>query len=164
MQMMARRGFIPVTAVGEAEEFTGYCWYPAGWRAYAFVVPAKEKLHVRLYHTNTGWFRLAMFDKWGQLREGMLQNLIPTGNPEVSFNNPRDEAMAVYVLVDDPGWMSSKGNPFTLKVDRSWDPGKTKTPELPTVMGIWAKTKAEPTDLPKTEDKPMDKPEPKPAS
>ncbi|WP_306601882.1 hypothetical protein [Geothrix sp. 21YS21S-2] len=143
IQHMARRGFIPVTAGGEAEEIVGSSYFPAGWRAYAFVVPGKQKLHVRLHHSNEGWFRLAMVDRWGQLREGMLQNLIPTGNPEVSYTNPVDLANTVYVIVDDPGWMATKENPFTLKVDRSWDPKATPAPALPAVMGIWAQAKLE---------------------
>ena len=140
---MARRGFIPVTPAGDAEEIVGSSYFPAGWRSYAFVVPGKQKLHVRLRHTNEGWFRLAMVDRWGQLRQGMLQNLIPTGNPEVTYTNPADLANTVYVIVDDPGWMSTKENPFTLKVDRSWDPKTTKAPALPAVMGIWAQAKLE---------------------
>lgn len=143
IQHMARRGFIPVTPAGDAGEIVGESYFPAGWRAYAFVVPAKEKLHVRLHHTNEGWFRLAMVDRWGQLRPGMLQNLIPTGNPEVSYTNPVDQANIVYVIVDDPGWMATKSNPFTINVDRSWDPLKATTPQLPPVLGIWAQAKVE---------------------
>jgi hypothetical protein len=142
IQIMARRGFIPVTPGNEDPEISGSCYFPAGWRAYAFIVPAKEKLHVRLYHPNAGWFRLMMVDRWGQLRPGMLQNLIPTGNAEVSFANPTAETTAVYVIVDDPGWMSTEQNPFTLKVERTWDPAKTPVPALPPVLGIWAQDKA----------------------
>ncbi|NTV74398.1 MAG: hypothetical protein HGA66_09350 [Holophaga sp.] len=143
IQHMARRGFIPVTPGGDAEEIVGSSYFPAGWRSYAFVVPGKQKLHVRLRHTNEGWFRLAMVDRWGQMREGMLQNLIPTGNPEVTYANPVDLANTVYVIVDDPGWMSTKENPFTLKVDRSWDPKTLKEPALPAVLGIWAQARLE---------------------
>lgn len=143
IQHMARRGFIPVTPGGDAEEIVGSSYFPAGWRSYAFVVPGRQKLHVRLRHTNEGWFRLAMVDRWGQMRQGMLQNLIPTGNPEVSYTNPVDLANTVYVIVDDPGWMSTKENPFTLKVDRSWDPKTVKAPALPAVLGIWAQAKLE---------------------
>ncbi|BDU71806.1 hypothetical protein [Mesoterricola silvestris] len=143
IRLMARRGFIPVTPGGDAAEFQGFSYFPAGWRAYAFVVPAKQKIHVRLHHGNEGWFRLAMVDRWGQLREGMLQNLIPTGNPEVSYTNPADLANTVYVIVDDPGWMGTRENPFTLTVDRTWNPKETTAPALPAVMGIWAQAKVE---------------------
>lgn len=68
----------------------------------------------------------------------MLQNLIPTGNPEVKYSNPSKETRSVYVIVDDPGWMSSKANPFTMKVTRSWDPAQKKVDDAPIVTGIWA--------------------------
>lgn len=137
---MARRGHIRVIPVDpEATEITGYTDYPAGWIAYGFVVAPKGKLHVRLHHSNEGWFRLAMMNKWGTLEAGMLQNLIPTGNPEVTFTNPTDQVKAVYVVVDDPGLMSTKDNPFTLKIERSWDP-KEKHPDATVVQGIWATT------------------------
>jgi hypothetical protein len=152
IQYLSRRGFIPVTPGLDAPAITGSCWFPSGWRAYGFVVPAKEKLHVRLHHPNEGWFRLVMVDRWGQIREGMLQNLIPTGNPEVSYTNPREAANTVYVIVDDPGWMSSPADPFTLKVDRSWDPAKAQAPALPPVHGIWAEAKPA-TDEAKDKDK-----------
>ena len=144
IQYLSRRGFIPVTPALDALSITGACYFPAGWRAYGFVVPGKEKLHVRLRHPNEGWFRLVMVDRWGQLREGMLQNLIPTGNPEVTYTNPGGMPNSVYVIVDDPGWMSSQSNPFTLTVDRSWDPAKAKGAVLPPVHGIWAEAKPAP--------------------
>jgi len=144
IQSMARRGFIAVHPVGEdAKEFTGVSDFPAGWTAYGFRVPPGESIHVRLTHSNEGWFRLAMVNKWGSLEQGMLQNLIPTGNPEVKYTNPAKETRSVYVIVDDPGWMSSKTNPFTMKVDRSWDPAKKKADDAPIVTGIWAQKKEE---------------------
>ncbi|HLO66291.1 MAG TPA: hypothetical protein VK188_04690 [Holophaga sp.] len=161
IQHMARKGFIPVTPCKDLTEITGVSIFPAGWRAYGFTVPAGESIHVRLHHTNEGWFRLSMVDRWGQLREGMLQNLIPTGNPEVTYKNPNDMPNTVYVIVDDPSWMSSRANPFILKVDRSWDPAKLKAPEMPQVMGLWASV-----DLgvvPNPQAKPADKPAEKPA-
>lgn len=139
MRAMARRGFIEVIPVAdEVNTLTSYSWFPSGWRGFAFAVPAKEKLHVRLHHGNEGWFRLVMVDKWGQTGAGMLQNLIPTGNPEVTYNNPTNLAQAVYVIVDDPGWMSSEKAPFNLTIERSWDPATKKAPPMPQVVGIWA--------------------------
>lgn len=139
IQRMARRGYIPVLPAGNLPTFQGWTWFPAGWIAYAFVVPPGEKLHVRLHHPNEGWFRLLLVDSWGQRRFlGALQNVIPTGNPEVFFTNKFAEPKAVYVIVDDPGWMSDKVRPYTLNVDRSWDPGKLPAPEVPKVLGIWA--------------------------
>jgi len=139
IQWMSRRGLVGVTPVPEdVNELNGASDYPAGWKAYGFVVPAGGKLHVRLHHTNEGWFRLAMVNKWGDLSAGMLQNLIPTGNPEVRYTNPSKEPQAVYVIVDDPGWMSSKAYPFNLQVQRDWEPGKADTQGVKMVEGIWA--------------------------
>ncbi len=142
IQAMARRGFIAVHPVGEdLSEFTGVSDFPAGWTAYGFRVPPGESIHIRLHHPNEGWFRLAMVNKWGSLEQGMLQNLIPTGNPEVKYTNPTKEPRSVYVIVDDPGWMSGIGNPFNMKVTRSWDPTKKKVDAAPIVTGIWAQKK-----------------------
>ncbi|MDE3246998.1 MAG: hypothetical protein KGN80_13000, partial [Acidobacteriota bacterium] len=82
IQFMSRQGFVACTRVADdATEVTDYSDFPQGWKGYAFVVPAKGTLHVSLNHTNRGWFRLVMMNKWGDLQAGMLQNLIPTGNP-----------------------------------------------------------------------------------
>jgi len=157
IQAMARRGFIAVHPVGEdTKDFTGVSEYPAGWTAYGFRVPPGENLHVRLNHTNEGWFRLAMVNKWGSLEPGMLQNLIPTGNPEVKYTNPTDQVRSVYVIVDDPGWMSSKANPFTMKVTRSWDPTQKKVDHSPIVTGIWAQKKEEPKPDPAAKEVPTE--------
>lgn len=139
IQWMARRGVIPVTPVtDDITDLNGVSVFPAGWRAYGFLVPVGGKLHVRLHHGNEGWFRLAMVNKWGTLGAGMLQNLIPTGNPEVRYANPSKEAQAVYVIVDDPGWMSSAAYPFNLEVQRNWEPGAVDPKEVRMVEGIWA--------------------------
>jgi len=140
IQAMARRGNIAVRPIGEdLNEFTGVSDFPAGWPAYGFRVPAGESIHIRLRHSNEGWFRLGMVNKWGSLEQGMLQNLIPTGNPEVKYSNPTNQSRSVYVIVDDPGWMSSKANPFSMSVTRSWDPTQKKVDDAPIVTGIWAK-------------------------
>ena len=156
IQAIARRGFIAVTPVASTTPaVTDFAFVPAGWKPYAFAVPGKESLHVRLHHGNEGWFRLAMVNRWGQLSEGMLQNRIPTGNPEVSFKNPSNLPQVVYVIVDDPGWMSSETNPYVLNIDRSWDPLKHAMPDVPAALGIWA------TRQPKAD--PKATPEPAPA-
>ena len=111
---------------------------PAGWSAWAFAVPAKGTLHVRLTHPNEGWFRLLMMDRGGRIEKGMLQNLIKTGHPQVSFKNPLDELAVVYVLVDDPGWMSTEQSPYVLTIDRDWEPGKVGPKPPETRGGVWA--------------------------
>ena len=138
IQSLAREGFVPCTLVADdALEVSDYANFPSGWKGYAFVVPAKGTLHVSLNHVNRGWFRLVMMNKWGNLQEGMLQNLIPTGNPEVTFKNLKDEAQAVYVVTDDPGWMSSKAYPYQLTVQRSWEPGTVDTKGVQIAAGVW---------------------------
>lgn len=138
IQFMSRQGFVACTRVADdALEVSDYADFPQGWKGYAFVVPAKGTLHVSLNHVNRGWFRLVMMNKWGDLQAGMLQNLIPTGNPEVTFKNPKDEAQAVYVVADDPGWMSSKAYPFQLTVERSWDPSTVDLKDVKVAAGVW---------------------------
>lgn len=148
---MARKGSIAVNPIAEdIKEFTGFSDLPAGWKAYGFRVPAKEQIHIRLRHANEGWFRLSMVNKRGGLEEGMLQNLMPTGNPEVKFTNPTDETRAVYVIVDDPGWMSTEANPFTMTVTRSWDPTVKTIEDAPIATGIWAQKQVEPKPMGET--------------
>lgn len=138
IQWMSRRGSIPVTPVAEdLIELNDAAMYPSGLKVYGFAVPPGGKLHVRLNHGNEGWFRLAMVNKWGDLGPGMLQNLIPTGNPEVRYTNPTKEAQGVYVIVDDPGWMSSSAYPYTLHVQRDWEPGREDTKAVQLAHGIW---------------------------
>jgi len=138
IKLMARRGPIAVFPGGDTEEFKGATERPAGWTAYEFQVPPGENIHVRLHHTNEGWFHLRMVNKWGTEEPGMLQNHIPTGNPEVKYRNPTDKPRCVYVIVDDPGWWSTKENPFSMKVARSWDPATVKVDHSPAVRGVWA--------------------------
>ena len=111
---------------------------PAGWAAYAFAVPGKGNLVVRLSHPNEGWFRLVMVDKWGGAVEGMFQNIIPKGYPTVSFHNPKEEDQVVFVIVDDPGWMSSETSLYTLTIDRDWTPGKLGPKAEYPQGGVWA--------------------------
>lgn len=143
IQWMARSGFIAMRPILEdVNELTDFSQYPAGWRGYGFAVPPGEKIHIRLHHPNEGWFSLRMMNKWGELEPGMLQNLIPTGNPEVSYKNLTKKARAVYMLVDDPGWMSGKDSTYKLVITRSWDPKQKKDTSLvPLVDGVWAVNK-----------------------
>lgn len=138
IQFMSRQGFVACTRVADdALEVTDYSDFPQGWKGYAFVVPANGTLHVSLNHVNRGWFRLVMMNKWGNLQEGMLQNVIYTGKPEVTFKNPKNEAQAVYVVADDPGWMSSKAYPYQLNVERSWDPATVDLKDVKVAAGVW---------------------------
>jgi hypothetical protein len=86
---------------------------PAGWRAYRVEVPGNTEVHARLTSDHEGWFLVRTVNKWGQLQEGMLQNLIPTGNPEASFRNPKAEAATVFFVVDTRE-LGTQGEAFTL--------------------------------------------------
>ena len=140
IQFMSRGGFVPCTRVADdALEVSDYADFPQGWKGYAFVVPPKGTLHVSLNHVNRGWFRMVMMNKWGDLEAGMLKNLIYTGNPEVTYTNPTNEIKAVYVIADDPGWMSSKAYPYQLTVDRSWDPTTVDLKNVKVAVGVWGR-------------------------
>ncbi len=159
IRVLSRRGSIPVVATDpEATEIVDYTWWPAGWRGYAFLVAPEGNLHVRLHHSNEGWFRLQMMNKWGQLEPGMLHNLIPTGNPEVSYRNPSRQWRYVYVLVDDPAWWSSTANPYILEIRRSWDAKARPGQDLRPVEGVWAAVQRK--ELEQTEPKESFAPEP----
>lgn len=139
IQAMARRGSIAVHPVSEdLAEFAGIADFPAGWKAYGFRVPPRENIRISLHHSNKAWFRLIMVNRQGGQEKGMLQNLIPTGNPETTYTNPTDETRRVYVIVDDPGWMSSETNPFIMRITRSWDQGGKAGDSTPLASGIWA--------------------------
>jgi hypothetical protein len=116
----------------------GYADRPAGLASYAFVVPGKGTIKVSLSHPNEGWLRMGMVDKEGHPEKGMVPNLVDNGRLEVSFQNPRDEVRVVHVLVDDPGWMSSRNSLYALKIERDWNIGKVEPGSFKREHGIWA--------------------------
>jgi len=135
---MSRRGAIPVVAVpADAAGIEGYSQFPAGWRAYGFLVPPEGKLHVRLHHPNEAWFNLKLLNKWGGQEKGMVQTPAVTGNPEVTYTNPSPESKSVYVLVDDPGWMSGEKNRYTLSLDKSWKASEQQEAGPSLATGVW---------------------------
>jgi hypothetical protein len=135
---ISRSGFIPVTAIpADATEVTDYSFTPAGWMAYGIVVPPGETLDIKLEHPNRGWFRLIMCNKWGYAVPGGLSSLLPQHDPHLTYTNPGHTATAIYLIVDDPGWMSSEGSPYVLKLTRSWDPDLVPVDQGLIVSGIW---------------------------
>jgi len=138
IQWLSRRGFIPVTALGDSvEAISDFVQYPAGWRAYGVAVPAGATVQVEVQHQKLGWFRLMMVDKWGQPGAGMLQQLVTPQPVMLTYKNPGKEATAVYVIVDDPAWWSDAKDPYTLQVRRDWDPAKTDLSKVKMVAGLW---------------------------
>ncbi len=143
LQAWARSGCIPVVGVDDMASLEDYSFWMAGWKAYGMMVPPKETVTFTLDHSNRGWFHLNLCNKWGQLEPGMLHTVMHRGTPQIAYTNPSDDPRYAYVVVDDPGWMSSLGNPYTLTIKRSWDPGKYAKEGLPTAAGIWAQHRPE---------------------
>ncbi|MDP1833156.1 MAG: hypothetical protein Q8K67_13940 [Geothrix sp.] len=138
IKWLSRRGFIPVTAIGDTvDALTDYSQQPAGWRAYGISVPAGGTVQVEVQHAKLGWFRLMLVDKWGQPGPGMLQAAIAHQPVMVTYRNPGKEATAVYVIVDDPAWWSDAKYPYSLHVRRDWDPAKADLSQVKMVAGLW---------------------------
>lgn len=138
IQWLARRGFIPVTPLGDGvDTLTDYVQMPSGWRAYGISVPAGGTVRIEVQHGKLGWFRLMMMDKWGQPGPGMLRAANALQPVLVAYKNPHKEATAIYVIVDDPAWWSDARNPYTLVISRDWDPAKTDLSGVKMVAGLW---------------------------
>ena len=88
----------------------------AGWKAYRVEVPAGAKVHARIHSAQDAWFMVRTVNRMGALEEGMLRNLIGTGNPEASYTNPTKQTKTVFFVVDttEPDVNSE---PYTLLVD-----------------------------------------------
>jgi hypothetical protein len=138
IQWLQRAGFIPITPVDPSTEvIEDYAFWPAGWKAYGFAIPPGGRLQVEVQHEKLGWFRLMAVDKWGQPGPGMLQAAVAHRPVMITVSNPGKENSAVYVIVDDPGWWSSKEDPFKLVVRRDWDPSQTDLSSVKMAAGIW---------------------------
>ncbi|HEX9080899.1 MAG TPA: hypothetical protein VF768_01410 [Holophagaceae bacterium] len=138
IQKLARSGFIPVTPIGlGVYQLSDFAQWPAGWRAYGMAVPAGGRVQFELAHEKLGWFRLMLVDKWGQPGPGMLQASVAYRPVMVTYTNPGKDAKSVYVIVDDPGWWSNQGDPYTLTIRRDWDPLKVDLGSVKVAAGIW---------------------------
>ncbi|MDR0498939.1 MAG: hypothetical protein LBH03_04300 [Holophagales bacterium] len=138
MMFISRRGYIPVTAIPpDTYEIVDYAELPAGWRGYGLVVPPGESVIINLEHPNRGWFRLIICDTWGQAVPGGLNSTMPQFEPRLTYKNPGVEAKAIYLIVDDPGWMSNEGSPYTIEIERSWEPDLVPVNQNLIVSGIW---------------------------
>lgn len=138
IQWMARSGFIPVTPIGAGVSLlSDFAQLPAGWRAYGIAVPPGGRIQVAINHPNLGWFRLMATNKWGQPGPGMLNASVAYRPVAMTLTNPGKQAEAIYVIVDDPGWMSSQKDPYTLTIRRDWDPLKVDLAHVQMVSGLW---------------------------
>ncbi len=102
---------LPPGSLKVSDQMTGV----AGWKAYRVEVPAKGSVHVRLHGNHEAWFQVRAVNRWGVLEKGMLQNVIPTGNPEARYLNPKNETMSVYFVVDTTE-LNMQGEAYTLDV------------------------------------------------
>jgi len=138
IQWLSRAGFLPVSPIGDrVEVISDYSPQPAGWRAYGLSVPVGGTVQVEVQHPMLGWFRLMMVDRWGVPGAGMLQQHVVPQPVMLTYKNPGNEALAIYVIVDDPAWWSDAKDPYTLVIRRSWDPATTDLSQVKMVAGLW---------------------------
>lgn len=138
IQWLSRAGFLPVTPVdASAETVVDHTWMPSGWKAYGFAIPPGGRLQVEVQHPKPGWFRLMAVDRWGKPGPGMLEAAIAHRPVLVTVSNPDRKPSAVYIIVDDPAWWSSKEDPYTLSIRRDWDPASVDLSSVKMVSGLW---------------------------
>jgi len=89
----------------------------SGWRAYAIEVPGGGRVKAQVVEGRKGWFRVLGVNAWGQEEAGLLQNRIPTGEPQATYRNPGVETRTIYFIVDTLD-IDMVGEPYTLEVTR----------------------------------------------
>lgn len=89
----------------------------AGWKAYRVEVGPREKLHARLRALHEAWFQVKVVNRWGQLEEGMLRSTLASGNPEVTYVNPKDQTATIFLVVDTTETGADQ-EPFRLQITR----------------------------------------------
>lgn len=72
----------------------------AGWKAYRVEVGPREKLHARLRALHEAWFQVKVVNRWGQVEPGMLRSTLGSGNPEITYENPKDQVAIIFLVVD----------------------------------------------------------------
>jgi len=119
-----RTGFLPAVEVpkGEAIAITHEVSGPAGWQAYRVETAPGEKVHARLRSDHEAWYVVKCVNRNGQLEKGMLQNLIRTGNPEATYQNPGKQATTVYFVVDTTEILAGR-EPYVVTFTREKAPG-----------------------------------------
>jgi len=116
-------GYVPAVVLPEGDLAIDHkVVQPAGWQAYQVDVAPGERLHARLKGIHEAWFLVRCVNRQGQVEEGMLQNLIATGNPEASYKNPGKTMKTVYLVVDTSELQADEH--YTLTVRRVRGEGK----------------------------------------
>jgi hypothetical protein len=101
LRKSARHGNIPAVGLpGGPLEVRDHVNGVPGWKAYRLEVAPKTTVKVRLKGLHEAWFQVKTMNRWGDQEAGMLQNRIPTGNPEASYINAGAEPKVVYFVVD----------------------------------------------------------------
>ena len=90
----------------------------SGWRAYAIEVPAGGSVKVQVVEGRKAWFRVLGVNAWGREEPGLLQNRIPTGEPQATYKNPGQTAHTIYFIVDTQDW-NMIHEVYTVEVTRS---------------------------------------------
>ncbi len=89
----------------------------SGWRAYAIEVPGGGTVKVHVVEGRKAWFRVLGVNAWGMEEPGLLQNRIPTGEPQATYKNPTAEVRTIYFIVDTLD-ANMVGDPFTVEITR----------------------------------------------
>lgn len=89
----------------------------SGWRAYAIEVPGGGTVKVHVVEGRKAWFRVLGVNAWGREEPGLLQNRIPSGEPQATYKNPSKETRTIYFIVDSLD-ANMVGDPFTVEVTR----------------------------------------------
>jgi hypothetical protein len=89
----------------------------SGWRAYAIEVPGGGTVKAHVVEGRKGWFRVLGVNAWGREEAGLLQNRIPTGEPQATYKNPTSETRTIYFIVDTLD-INMVGEAYTLEVTR----------------------------------------------
>ncbi|MEW6369126.1 MAG: hypothetical protein AB1714_31245 [Acidobacteriota bacterium] len=87
--------------------------------ALGFVVPAGQRLEVRLEHPQASYFEIVMVNRYGLSQGGLYQNLIDKGSPVGIFTNTTQTAQGIYVIVRYPEFMYQTPTEFVLKTART---------------------------------------------
>lgn len=81
------------------------------------VRPRGGKVKVHVVEGRKAWFWVLAVNAWGRDVPGLLQNRIPTGEPQATYQNPGLETRTIYFIVDTLD-VNMAGEAFTIDVTR----------------------------------------------
>jgi hypothetical protein len=131
-------GALPLIPVHErVTSFRDFVKFASGWQVYGFAVPAGGRIQWTLTQPREGWFRFLVVDADGAVLSGQIGAVTPGSRPMAGFNNERSRPTVAYLLVDDPGRISSATALFEISVNRSWETGKADLSGARFSRGVW---------------------------